>query len=141
GVYPLPRAVSSEPALQRTAERTAAAEAASEALRRAEHQSSTARRDASKPMPAAPPVQESRDPARRDRETARQEQELRQETNDELQRRLGAQAAAVAGTQNALSRIATPNGEVDPQELDLTHPFINPVYQTLAFQIASSRTR
>ncbi len=29
----------------------------------------------------------------------------------------------------------------DPEALDLTNPFVNPVYQTLAFQIATSRTR
>jgi polysaccharide biosynthesis transport protein len=29
----------------------------------------------------------------------------------------------------------------DPQSLDLTNPYINPVYQTLDFQIATSRTR
>jgi uncharacterized protein involved in exopolysaccharide biosynthesis len=29
----------------------------------------------------------------------------------------------------------------DAQTLDLSNPFVNPVYQTLAFQIASSRTR
>ena len=34
-----------------------------------------------------------------------------------------------------------PKGEVDPQHLDLTNPFVNPVYQTLDFQIATSRTR
>jgi succinoglycan biosynthesis transport protein ExoP len=39
-----------------------------------------------------------------------------------------------------LSRDAAP-GEVDPRGLDLTNPFVNPVYQTLDFQIAMSRTR
>lgn len=32
-------------------------------------------------------------------------------------------------------------GEVDAQQLDLTNPFVNPVYQTLDFQIATSRIR
>jgi protein tyrosine kinase modulator len=32
-------------------------------------------------------------------------------------------------------------GAVDAQHLDLTNPFVNPVYQTLDFQIATSRTR
>lgn len=32
-------------------------------------------------------------------------------------------------------------GEVDSQHLDLTNPFVNPVYQTLDFQIATTRTR
>lgn len=31
--------------------------------------------------------------------------------------------------------------EVDTQQLDLTNPFVNPVYQTLDFQIATTRTR
>ena len=32
-------------------------------------------------------------------------------------------------------------GEVNAQHLDLTNPFINPVHQTLEFQIATTRTR
>jgi succinoglycan biosynthesis transport protein ExoP len=32
-------------------------------------------------------------------------------------------------------------GEVSAQYLDLTNPFVNPVYQTLDFQIATTRTR
>jgi uncharacterized protein involved in exopolysaccharide biosynthesis len=36
---------------------------------------------------------------------------------------------------------ATARGEVDSQHLDLTNPYVNPVYQTLDFQIATSRTR
>ena len=32
-------------------------------------------------------------------------------------------------------------GAVDSQHLDLTNPYVNPVYQTLDFQIATSRTR
>jgi capsular polysaccharide biosynthesis protein len=141
-VYSLPRAVNAETALQRTAERATAADVANEALRRVEDQSSSLKSSATKPMPAGPPpVEQSKDPAKRERETARWERQLRQETNEDLQRRFEAQAAAVAGTQDALNRIATPNGEVDPQLLDLSHPFVNPVYQTLAFQIATSRTR
>jgi uncharacterized protein involved in exopolysaccharide biosynthesis len=141
-VYSLPRNVSAETALQRSAARTAAADTTNEVLRRAEDQTSSLQSAVNKPMPAGPPaIQEFKDPAKRERETARQERELRQQTNDEVQRRLAAQAAAVAGTQDALSKMTTPNGEADPQLLDLSHPFINPVYQTLAFQIATSRTR
>ena len=141
-VYSLPRAVNAETALRRTAERAAAADVANEALRRVEDQSSPLKNSAAKPMPGgAPPVERSKDPAKRERETARQERQLRQDTNEDLQRRFDAQAAAVAGTQDALNRITRPNGGVDPQLLDLSHPFINPVHQTLAFQIATSRTR
>ena len=50
-------------------------------------------------------------------------------------------AQSVDVTQNALRQLSAPNPEVDSQSLDLSHPFINPVYQTLSFQIASSRTR
>jgi uncharacterized protein involved in exopolysaccharide biosynthesis len=32
-------------------------------------------------------------------------------------------------------------GEVDSQHLDLSNPYVNPVYQTLDFQIATTRTR
>ncbi len=46
-----------------------------------------------------------------------------------------AQASAARGSQAAAA------GAVDPDFLDLSNPFINPVYQTLAFQIATSRTR
>lgn len=35
----------------------------------------------------------------------------------------------------------TPKVEADPQHLDLSNPFVNPVYQTLDFQIATSRAR
>jgi uncharacterized protein involved in exopolysaccharide biosynthesis len=34
-----------------------------------------------------------------------------------------------------------PKVEADPQHLDLSNPFVNPVYQTLDFQIATSRAR
>jgi putative tyrosine kinase-like protein len=141
-VYSLPRAVNVETALQRTAERSAAMDATSEALRRIEDESSSLRSGGNKPMPAGPPpVPPAKDPAKREGETAREEREFRQQTNEELQRRFAAQAAAVTGTQDALNQITTPNGQVDPQQVDLSHPFINPVYQTLAFQIATSRTR
>ena len=149
-VYSVPRAVNAETALQRTAERTAEADAANEALRRVEDQSSSLQSTVNKPMPVPPrpvprsPAQQSKDLPRKESEAVRQEQEqreLRRQSNDDLQRRFAAQSAAVAGTQDALSRIATPNGEADAQLLDLSHPFINPVYQTLAFQIATSRTR
>lgn len=36
---------------------------------------------------------------------------------------------------------AKEGSEVDAQQLDLTNPFVNPVYQTLDYQIATSRTR
>lgn len=43
--------------------------------------------------------------------------------------------------EDALAPQFAPAGEVDPRRLDLTNPFVNPVYQTLDFQIAMSRTR
>jgi uncharacterized protein involved in exopolysaccharide biosynthesis len=43
--------------------------------------------------------------------------------------------------EDALMSRGAPAGEVDPRRLDLTNPFVNPVYQTLDFQIAMSRTR
>jgi uncharacterized protein involved in exopolysaccharide biosynthesis len=44
--------------------------------------------------------------------------------------------------EEALRRIApVANGGVNPDQLDLTNPLVNPVYQTLDFQIATSRTR
>ena len=49
------------------------------------------------------------------------------------------------GAEEALRRSsakpeAPPAGTADSQSLDLTNPYINPVYQTLDFQIATSRT-
>jgi polysaccharide biosynthesis transport protein len=41
--------------------------------------------------------------------------------------------------EDALQRSST--GEVASQQLDLTNPYVNPVYQTLDFQIATSRTK
>jgi hypothetical protein len=140
-VSSLPRAVNAETALQWAAARAAAADLAQEALRRVEDQSSSLKESATMSVPGAPPVEPSKDPAKREREMARQGRELRQDPNEDLQRRLDAQAAAVVGTQEALNRLAAPTGDVDPQLLDLSHPFVNPVYQTLAFQIATSRTR
>ena len=92
---------------------------------------------------SGPPFNSLKIHHRKESETVRRkkmQRELRQQIDD-LQQRFAAQAAAVAGTQDALSPLRTPNGEVDAQLLDLSHPFINPVYQTLAFQIATSRTR
>ena len=44
--------------------------------------------------------------------------------------------------EEALQRSQPPDkGAVDAQQLDLTNPYVNPVYQTLDFQIATSRTR
>lgn len=69
------------------------------------------------------------------------------------------QTARTPAAEEALRRIQSPSnsksaadetvdqerdpskGEIDAQQLDLTNPFINPVYQTLDFQIATSRTR
>ena len=45
-------------------------------------------------------------------------------------------AANETGEQRNPSR-----GEIDAQQLDLSNPLVNPVYQTLDFQIATSRTR
>jgi uncharacterized protein involved in exopolysaccharide biosynthesis len=141
-VYALPRAVNAETALQWTAQRNAAAESTSQVLRRVEDQSSSLESSASKPLPASPPAEpRSKDPAKQELESAGREMQLRQKTDAELQRRLAAQSAAVVETQEALNQISNPSSQVDPRSLDLTQPFINPVYQTLSFQIATSRTR
>lgn len=50
--------------------------------------------------------------------------------------------ARVPGAEDALRRTQSASkGEVDAQHLDLTNPFVNPVYQTLDFQISTTRTR
>jgi len=44
--------------------------------------------------------------------------------------------------EEALRRTQPPSGDdLDSQQLDLSNPYVNPVYQTLDFQIATSRTR
>ena len=45
------------------------------------------------------------------------------------------------GRRSRLPEAGLVKGEVDSQHLDLTNPFVNPVYQTLDFQIATTRTR
>ena len=45
------------------------------------------------------------------------------------------------GTADARNAQLAREGAVDAESLDLSNPFINPVYQTLVFQIATSRTR
>jgi uncharacterized protein involved in exopolysaccharide biosynthesis len=49
--------------------------------------------------------------------------------------------ARAPAAEDALRRQLGTTGELDPRQLDLTNPFVNPVYQTLDFQIALSRTR
>jgi polysaccharide biosynthesis transport protein len=59
------------------------------------------------------------------------------------------QTARTPAAEAALRRIVpgTPDGqerdlgEIDAQQLDLSNPLLNPVYQTLEFQIATSRAR
>lgn len=54
------------------------------------------------------------------------------------------QAARNPTAENALQRsaaAAADPGAIDAQQLDLSNPLVNPVYQTLDFQIAISRTR
>jgi polysaccharide biosynthesis transport protein len=58
-------------------------------------------------------------------------------------------AARAVRSEDSLRRAAksgqgaqgTASGLADPDVLDLSEPFMNPVYQTLAFQISTSRTR
>jgi uncharacterized protein involved in exopolysaccharide biosynthesis len=55
-------------------------------------------------------------------------------------------AARAVGSEEAMRRTGSvgrdtwESGSVDPESLDFSNPFVNPVYQTLDFQIASSRT-
>jgi uncharacterized protein involved in exopolysaccharide biosynthesis len=49
-------------------------------------------------------------------------------------------AGRLPGAEEALRR-ADARSEADAQNLDLSNPYVNPVYQTLDFQIATSRTR
>ena len=56
---------------------------------------------------------------------------------EQAMRRGAAARPAADGGANSASADASAN----PEALDLTNPFVNPVYQTLDFQIATSRTR
>ena len=55
-----------------------------------------------------------------------------------VEARLDARPGAPAGVQ---ARAPDRDTAADAESLDLTNPFVNPVYQTLDFQIATSRTR
>ncbi len=144
-VLSVPRAVAAEAALQRGAARAAAAEATDEVLRQAADQTAALKTAAGRPLTLETKKATSRDATKdptKDSEKHREGDSGRDLTqNQELEKRLAAQASAVEVTQNALRRIAAPATAADPELLDLSHPFVNPVYQTLAFQIAMSRTR
>jgi hypothetical protein len=151
----VPRAVSAEAALQRAARRADSAEVNRAAVRRSADQIAALTRTLEKPLvppvmklvPVAPKTDsqkasgeqtESRDMT----DAAAEDRASRSEVYTELDKRFAAQSAAAEATQSALEQIAAPDrGAGDPDLLDLSHPFVNPVYQTLAFQLATSRTR
>jgi uncharacterized protein involved in exopolysaccharide biosynthesis len=130
-VLSAPRAVAAETALQRAGGQAAAREATDAVLREVADQTAALRSAADKPLPLEPKKDTNTETNR----------EIDKGRNRELEKRFAAQSAAVDATQDALSRIAALGTEADPQLLALSHPFMNPVYQTLSFQIATSRTR
>lgn len=147
-VLSLPRAAGIESALRGIDERSAATLANERALHRAEDGAAAFANAIDKPLP---PALANRDsgaaPARTDNQkTTDREKEARQEPNrdfsKELDKRFEAQASAVGATKDALEQLAATSSEQAAADLlDLSHPFINPVYETLAFQIATGRTR
>jgi uncharacterized protein involved in exopolysaccharide biosynthesis len=82
-------------------------------------------------MPAA---EEAMRRSARDKEDERTEEAMRrlarEKDDKDKEDELKGWKAARAGT-----------GEVNAQHLDLSNPYVNPVYQTLDFQIATTRTR
>jgi hypothetical protein len=150
-VLSLPRAVTAEAALQRGAERAATVEANDEILRRAADQIGALAHRTDKPLAPSPNTNgvQGRNGNRNNDKVKSDEakdkpvpRDATKDTSSELNQRFEAQSAAIAATQDAMRQIAVPGtDEARSDALDLSHPFINPVYQTLAFQIATSRTR
>ena len=154
-VLSLPRAAAAEAALQRGADRTSTVEANDEIVRRAADQIAALADRTDKPLALSPSTNnvQGRNPdpnngkdKDKDKEDENKGKLVRRDpmkdTSRELNERFAAQSAAIAVTQEAMREIAVPGThEARFDALDLSHPFINPVYQTLAFQIATSRTR
>jgi polysaccharide biosynthesis transport protein len=70
------------------------------------------------------------------------EEALRQVQAEEVLRRVQPPPKPKSADDETDDQARDPSrGEIKAQQLDLTNPFINPVYQTLDFQIATSRTR
>lgn len=140
-VYALPRAVTAEAALQHVVERGAAADAANDARTRLD-EAAALRAGVDRPLPTEDASVFNPDNTRTMAAAAKADKESRRDADRELERRIAVESKVAAGTQDALQRLVTPpSSEADAQSLDLSHPFINPVYQTLSFQIATSRTR
>jgi G-rich domain on putative tyrosine kinase len=139
-VYSLPRAVAAEAALQHVVERGSAAEATGEALRRLD-ETAGSHSKVDRPLATEDASVSNPNDERAKEAAAQKDKEARRDATRELERRIAAQSKAADETQDVLKRLVAPTSEADAQSLDLSHPFINPVYQTLSFQIATSRTR
>lgn len=141
----VPRAVAAEAALQRIASRAAAADSNAAVVRRAGDEVAALTQATGKPLPS-PMSRESAktglDDLRRQQNDIRSAPDSGKDVYKDLDKRFAAQSSAAVATQEALEQLAASGrSESDPELLDLSHPFVNPVYQTLAFQIATSRTR
>lgn len=140
-VLAAPRAVAAEAALRRAGAPPLAANATDRLLGQLADQTEAFKRVADEPLPAprdAKP-QSTKPPSMKEISEA---VDAKEELNAALEKRFSGQAAALDAGQEALRRSATRrSGEVDPELLDLSHPLMNPVHQTLSFQIAMSRTR
>jgi uncharacterized protein involved in exopolysaccharide biosynthesis len=147
-VLSVPRAVAAEAALQRGASRAAAADSNAAVVRRAGDEIAALTQATEKPLPS-PMTRESAKTGLDD--LRRQQNDIRsapvapdsgKDVYKELDKRFAAQSAAAVATQDALEQLAASGrSESGSELLDLSHPFVNPVYQTLAFQIVTSRTR
>lgn len=142
-VLAAPRAVAAEAALRR-AGRPLAADPTERLLAQLSNQTEAFTRAADEPLPGprATNRQSPQPQSRTKTREAREAMEEKEELNAALEKRFAGQAAALDAGQEALRRLAPTNsGEVDAELLDLSHPLMNPVHQTLSFQIAMSRTR
>lgn len=142
----VPRMVGSEAALQRLANNARTREAADEVLRQVADQSASLR-STRRDLPVGINAAEVTSPEEKPTEEKNNRKapeidvvETNKARNEELDRRFAAESAAIDATQDAIAHLLESGSEADPQSLDLSHPLINPVYQTLAFQIATSRT-
>jgi hypothetical protein len=139
-LLPAPRAIAAETALQRAAGHSAEADSTNEILRQ-----TSDRMEALKDAAALEGKRDSTFDVKSTADMKKNTPAAKTNTYDVPNTKeppaTDFATQSVDVTQNALRQLSTPGPEVDPQTLDLSHPFINPVYQTLSFQIASSRTR
>jgi capsule polysaccharide export protein KpsE/RkpR len=111
----------------------------------------TAAEEALRHAPSAPPAAASR-PLKEAAENADVSPDRLRQADRASADKPAAGGSALGDTRKSAEKARTPasaqtsvprgqEGQADPEALDLTDPYVNPVYQTLTFQIATSRAR